>query len=125
MRTKRSLAIRLLLCVGLLMCPTILALAQGGKTDEYPKFEFFAGYSALGDYTGEIAVQPAWAIYLCSLEEGPERIRSGVGWRPGSPRDQENKHSRIDRLQSRVHSGLSYRHAGLCPAFAGRVVSLR
>lgn len=54
MRTKRTLAFRLLLCVGLLMCPTALALAQGGKTEEYPKFEFFAGYSALGDYTGEI-----------------------------------------------------------------------
>lgn len=54
MRTKRTLAFRLLLCVGLLICPTVLAWAQGGKTDEYPKFEFFTGYSALGDYTGEI-----------------------------------------------------------------------
>jgi len=49
MRTNRTLAFRLLLCVGLLMCPTALALAQGGKTDEYPKFEFFGGYSALGE----------------------------------------------------------------------------
>jgi opacity protein-like surface antigen len=49
MRTKRSLAFRLLLCVGLLMCPTALALGQGGNTDGYPKFEFFGGYSALGD----------------------------------------------------------------------------
>ena len=49
MRTKRTLAFRLLLGVGLLMCPTVLALAQGGQTDEYPKFEFFGGYSALGD----------------------------------------------------------------------------
>ena len=49
MRTKRTLAYRLLLCVGLLMCPAAVVLAQGGKTDEYPKFEFFGGYSALGD----------------------------------------------------------------------------
>src|SRR6185369_9138866 len=34
MRTKRTLAFRLLLCVGLLMCPTVVALGQGGKTDE-------------------------------------------------------------------------------------------
>src|SRR5262245_2905502 len=54
MRTKRALAFRLLLCVGLLMCPTVIALAQGVKTDEYPKFEFFFGYSALGDFTNEI-----------------------------------------------------------------------
>ena len=54
MRTKRTLKFRLLLCVSLLMCPAVVALAQGGKTDEYPKFEFFVGYSALGDYTGEI-----------------------------------------------------------------------
>ena len=49
MRTKRTLVFRLLLCVGLLMCPTAFALAQGVATDEYPKFEFFGGYSALGD----------------------------------------------------------------------------
>jgi len=49
MRTKRTLAFRLLLCVGLLICPTALAWAQSGTTDEHPKFEFFAGYSALGD----------------------------------------------------------------------------
>src|ERR1044072_3849434 len=49
MRTKRTLPFRLLLFVGLLMCPAAVVLAQGGKTDEYPKFEFFGGYSALGD----------------------------------------------------------------------------
>ncbi len=54
MRTKRALAFRLLLCVGVLMCPTVLALAQSAKPDEYPKFEFFVGYSALGDPTNEI-----------------------------------------------------------------------
>ncbi len=54
MRTKRTLAFRLLLGVGLLMCPTVGALAQSGKTDEYPKFEFFLGYSALGDFTNAI-----------------------------------------------------------------------
>ncbi len=54
MRRKRALAFRLLLCAGLLMCTTILALAQNAKPDEYPKFEFFFGYSALGDPTNEI-----------------------------------------------------------------------
>ena len=54
MRTKRTLKFRLLLCVSLLMCPAVVALAQNGKTDEYPKFEFFFGYSALGDPTNEI-----------------------------------------------------------------------
>ncbi len=49
MRTRRTLAFRVVLFVGFLMCPTVLAWAQGGNTDEYPKFEFFAGYSALGD----------------------------------------------------------------------------
>ncbi len=54
MRTKRALAFRLLLCVGVLICPTVGALAQNTKPDEYPKFEFFFGYSALGDFTNEI-----------------------------------------------------------------------
>ena len=54
MRTKRTLAFRLLICVGLLICPTVLALAQSAKPDEYPKFEFFFGYSALGDPTNEL-----------------------------------------------------------------------
>ena len=48
-RTKRTLAFRLLLCVGLQMCSVAAALAQGAKTDEYPKVEVFAGYSALGE----------------------------------------------------------------------------
>jgi opacity protein-like surface antigen len=54
MRIKRALAFRLLICAGLLMCTTVGARAQGGKTDEYPKFEFFFGYSALGDPTNAI-----------------------------------------------------------------------
>jgi len=68
MRTKRTLAFRLLLLMALLMCPTVVALAQGVKTDEYPKFEFFVGFSALGDPTNEIGftsnlkVQGSYAI---------------------------------------------------------------
>ena len=54
MRTKKAMAFRSLLCAGLLMCTSILALAQSAKPDEYPKFEFFFGYSALGDFTNEI-----------------------------------------------------------------------
>src|ERR1044072_5011606 len=67
MRTKRSLALRLLLCVGLLIFPTVGALAQSGKTDEYPKFEFFFGYSALGDptnaigFTNSLTIQGSYA----------------------------------------------------------------
>jgi opacity protein-like surface antigen len=49
MRRKRILALRLLLLVALLMCAGVVALAQGAPTDEYPKFEIFAGYSALGE----------------------------------------------------------------------------
>ena len=49
MLTKRTLVFRLLLGVGFLVWSTGVALAQGGRTNEYPKFEFFAGYSALGD----------------------------------------------------------------------------
>ena len=48
-RTKRTLALRLLLCVALLMCSVAAALAQGAKTDEYPKVEVFVGYAALGE----------------------------------------------------------------------------
>jgi len=48
-RTKRTPASRLLPCVALLMCSVAAALAQGAKTDEYPKIEVFAGYSALGE----------------------------------------------------------------------------
>jgi len=68
MRTKRALAFRLLACVGLLMCPTVGVLAQSAKPDEYPKFEFFVGYSALGDPTNEIGftsnlkIQGSYAI---------------------------------------------------------------
>src|SRR5437588_3593817 len=48
-RTKRTLAFLLLLCVALLMCSAAVALAQGAKTDDYPKAEVFVGYSALGE----------------------------------------------------------------------------
>lgn len=48
-RTKRTLAFRLLLFVALLMCSIAVALAQGAKTDEYPRVEAFIGYSALGE----------------------------------------------------------------------------
>jgi opacity protein-like surface antigen len=48
-RTKRTLALRLLLCVTLLMCSLTAALAQSANTDEYPKVEVFIGYSALGE----------------------------------------------------------------------------
>lgn len=52
MRTKRTLVFRLLLCVAIQMCALAVALAQGTKTDEYPKFEIFAGYSAHGEANG-------------------------------------------------------------------------
>src|SRR5437763_12064938 len=48
-RTKRPLAFRLLLSVALLMCSVAAALAQGAKTDDYPKVEVFVGYSILGE----------------------------------------------------------------------------
>ena len=52
MRTKRTLVFRLLLCVAIQMCAITAALAQGAQTDEYPKIEVFAGYSALGEANG-------------------------------------------------------------------------
>ena len=52
MRTNRTLVFRLLLWVALLMCSTAVALAQSAQTDEYPKIEVFAGYSALGEVNG-------------------------------------------------------------------------
>jgi len=39
----------LLVCVIVLMCSATFALAQAPNKDDYPKFEIFAGYSALGD----------------------------------------------------------------------------
>jgi opacity protein-like surface antigen len=52
MRTKRILVFQFLLWVAALLCSNGVALAQGSKTVEYPKFEFFGGYSALGEATG-------------------------------------------------------------------------
>jgi opacity protein-like surface antigen len=37
------------LSVIILMCSAAVALAQGTKSDDYPKIEVFAGYSALGE----------------------------------------------------------------------------
>lgn len=49
MRKKRTMVFRLWLSAALLMCSTALALAQGSQTAEIPKFEFFAGYSTIGE----------------------------------------------------------------------------
>ena len=41
----------LLVCVLVLMCSATFALAQAPNKDDYPRYEIFGGYSALGDYT--------------------------------------------------------------------------
>ena len=48
-RTNKYLLIRLAFCTALLLGSALLVSAQSTKPDEYPKFEFFVGYSALGE----------------------------------------------------------------------------
>src|ERR1041384_3838370 len=52
---NKNLLIRLPFCTALLLCSALLVLAQSSNPDEHPKFEFFAGYSALGE-TGSRAI---------------------------------------------------------------------
>ena len=48
-RTNKYLLIRLAFCLVLLLGSALLVSAQSPNPDEHPKFEFFAGYSALGE----------------------------------------------------------------------------
>jgi len=48
-RFNKNLLIRLPFCTTLLLSSALLVLAQSPTPDEHPKFEFFAGYSALGE----------------------------------------------------------------------------
>src|SRR3569832_2628131 len=48
-RTNKYLLIRLAFCTALLLGSASLVSAQSPKPDEYPKIEFFAGNSALGE----------------------------------------------------------------------------
>ncbi|HEY8204309.1 MAG TPA: outer membrane beta-barrel protein [Pyrinomonadaceae bacterium] len=48
-QTTRKFVLCLLVYVTVLMFSAASALAQGANTDSYPKFEFFAGYSAHGE----------------------------------------------------------------------------
>jgi hypothetical protein len=51
------------LSVMVLMCPAAVALAQGTTSDDYPKVEVFAGYSALGEAnSGRITFGPTASI---------------------------------------------------------------
>jgi len=54
-RINKSLLIRLVSSTALLLCSALLVSAQSTNPDEHPKFEFFAGYSALGE-TGSRAI---------------------------------------------------------------------
>lgn len=47
--TNKNLLIRLVFSTALLLCSAMLVSAQSTKPDEHPKFEFFVGYSALGE----------------------------------------------------------------------------
>jgi opacity protein-like surface antigen len=48
-RINKNLLIRLVFSTALLLCSALVASAQKPNTDDYPKFEIFAGYSALGE----------------------------------------------------------------------------
>ena len=48
-RTNKNLLIRLVSSTTLLLCSALLVSAQSTKPDEHPKYEFFAGYSVLGE----------------------------------------------------------------------------
>ena len=48
-RINKNLLIRLAFSTALLLCLALAASAQSPNPDEHPKFEFFAGYSALGE----------------------------------------------------------------------------
>ena len=54
-RINKNLLIRLAFCTALLAGSALLVLAQSPTPNEYPKFEFFVGYSALGE-TGSRAI---------------------------------------------------------------------
>ena len=53
-RTNKYLLIRLAFCTALLLGSALLVSAQSPNPDEHPKFEFFAGYSALGETNSRI-----------------------------------------------------------------------
>jgi opacity protein-like surface antigen len=48
-RINKNLLIRLAFSTALLLCSALVAPAQKPNPDEYPKFEVFAGYSAIGE----------------------------------------------------------------------------
>ena len=48
-RINKNLLIRLAFCTALLAGSALVGLAQSPTPDEHPKFEFFVGYSALGE----------------------------------------------------------------------------
>ena len=51
-RINKNLLIRLVISTALLLCSALVGLAQSPHPDEYPKFEGFVGYSALGEAGG-------------------------------------------------------------------------
>src|SRR4029078_8901538 len=50
-RFNKNLLIRLAFGTALLLCSALVGSAQSPNPDEYPKLEFFAGYSAHGEDT--------------------------------------------------------------------------
>ena len=48
-RINKNLLIRVAFSTTVLLCPALLVSAQSPNSNEHPKFEFFAGYSALGE----------------------------------------------------------------------------
>ena len=52
MKSNQKLSARLFSSVLVLTCFSTIALAQSSNTDEYPKTEIFAGYSAHGEANG-------------------------------------------------------------------------
>jgi len=48
-RINKNMLIRLVFSTALLLCSALLGSAQSPNPSEHPKFEFFVGYSALGE----------------------------------------------------------------------------
>src|SRR4029453_4907718 len=51
-RINKNLLIRLAITTALFLCSALVGSAQSPSPDEYPKWEFFAGYSAHGEANG-------------------------------------------------------------------------
>ena len=65
------------LSVIVLMCSAAVALAQGTTSDDYPKVEVFAGYSALGEANSRgLSVGPTAGLTAITPPQADLKLRS-------------------------------------------------